>query len=133
MLLGMPLLFAYLLVLLFYIIAYSCNLSSRKRSFLELHTGFCCIALGYDNWIYLLVFAFFSLGDILKMFPASNGLLWIYIHVAISLAMGSLPVLVLFPSLLFFGRIRRLYEKENIASTTLYTLKQKQLKWDYLI
>lgn len=108
---------------------------NTTRCFLELWTGVNMCLLVYSNWIYLFVYLTISFIDIfITDVSVYFGVIFFYLHQAITLAKGSNPFFLFLVLVLAICRFKRCIFRELTGTSTLprnkYTAQyEPQPKW----
>lgn len=123
---------AYAICVCLYSVVWTYDFKSYHRCVLELNTGFFLIIAAYSNWLYLVVFILYSIGDIFSPNQtihrfAASGLIYFYAHTIVVLA-ASQPLLTIVPAILIAGRLYR----AKPAKKAGYSLYDIRVPHDYL-
>lgn len=128
---------AYAICLFLYSIVWSYNIKTFHRCILELNTGFFIIVSTYSNWLYLVVFIVYTIGDIFVSnqtlhCAAGYGLIYFYAHTAVILTGGPAPFLCVVPLVLIIGRLYRV-QPEKKAEYTVYEYRLPPNYFAYMV
>lgn len=128
---------AYAVCLFLYSVVWTYSIKTFHRCLLELNTGFLIILAAYENWLYLVVFIIYTVGDIFVQNPtfhraAAYGLLYFYTHTSVLLAGGQVPYLCVVPLILIAGRLYRI-QPEKKASYNVYDIRLPPNVFAYLV